>query len=102
MWFKKWFKKRPAYIPIERPRPFREVGWKPKVFVLNKDIPGVPLGTRFQQSHQSDNVYFHGFPISSERPEKDQVGIIEFEAKYVEKNPEWFCPVTDWFSTNKG
>lgn len=66
--------------------------WQPKVYILQKDMPMYGKGTRFQQTYQSDNVYFSGHPISASIPEKDQVGIIEIEADYVENNPEWFAP----------
>ena len=66
--------------------------WQPKVYILQKDMPMYNKGTRFQQTYQSDNVYFAGHAISSNMPEKDQVGIIEIEARYVENNPEWFTP----------
>lgn len=60
------------------------------VYLLKKEIPGLNIGARFQQTSQSDQVYFHGIPVEGSKPERDQVGIIEFEAKYVENNPEWF------------
>lgn len=66
--------------------------WQPKVYILKKDLPMYKAGLRFQQTYQSDNVYFAGRAISTNIPEKDQVGIIEFEAEYVENNPEWFAP----------
>jgi len=88
-----WFKKKPTYVPRPpRAEPFRKHYWKPRVYLLKKDLPGIQAGARFQQSYHSDNVYFHGIPISSEQPEKNQVGIIEFEAQYVESNSEWFTP----------
>ena len=61
-----------------------------KRYVLVKALPGIHRGAIFQQSYLSDNIYFYAIPISSNIPEKDQVGIIEFEAKYVENNPLWF------------
>ena len=66
--------------------------WQPKVYILQKDLPMYKAGIRFQQTYQSDNVYFTGHTISANIPEKDQVGVIEFEAKYLENNPEWFAP----------
>lgn len=70
-------------------RPF---DWQPKEFTLQKDLPGIRKGARFQQSYQSDNIYFLAIPISGDAPEKDQVGIIQFEAQYVENNLNWFIP----------
>ncbi|MFV2014862.1 MAG: hypothetical protein ACC656_05520 [Candidatus Heimdallarchaeota archaeon] len=91
----KWFKKKNKIITeiefghyvvkVDRP-----VMWKPKVYILQKSIPGIKPGTRFQQSYQSDNVYFYAIAISASISECDQVGIIEFEARYVENNLEWF------------
>lgn len=60
------------------------------VYLLKKELPGLSIGARFQQTHQSDNVYFHAIPVDASKTGKDQVGIIEFEARYVEDNPEWF------------
>ena len=67
----------------------RPSNWEPKVYILQKDLPNVKRGVRFTQSYYSDNVYFCAISISSSIPEKDQVGIIEFEAKDVE-NSKWF------------
>ncbi len=64
--------------------------YTPKVFILKKEMPGIRVGARFQQSFQSPNIYFFAIAISSSKPECDQVGIIRFEAQYVENNPEWF------------
>lgn len=62
----------------------------PRVYALNKDIPGVKSGARFQMSAENPFIYFHGIPISSNIKEEYQVGIICFESKHVENNPEWF------------
>lgn len=75
--------------PAVMPRFTRPIGWKPKAYILQKDLPNVKKGAIFLQTYQSDNVYFYGIPISGQIPEKDQVGIIEFEAKDVE-NSKWF------------
>lgn len=64
--------------------------YTPKVYVLKKEMPSLQIGARFQQSFSSTNIYFHAIPISSLKPEIDQVGMIEIEARYVENNPEWF------------
>lgn len=58
----------------------------PKTFILKKEMPGLPIGISFQQSAKNPNTYFYGIPVKSD----DQVGIIEFDAEYVEDNPEWF------------
>ncbi len=62
----------------------------PKVYITKKEMPGLAIGTRFQQSRQSANVYFYGIPISGRVATRDQVGIIKFESQYVENSPEWF------------
>ena len=77
-------------LHVVMPRFSRPRGWQPKIFILQKDLPNVKKGARFQQTYQSDKVYFHGIAISSQISEKDQVGIIEFEAKDVE-NSKWFA-----------
>lgn len=64
--------------------------YTPKVFILKKEMPGIQIGARFQQSFQSPNVYFFAIAMSGSKPKRDQVGIIRFEAQYVEDNPEWF------------
>ena len=73
-----------------KPIPRHPPNWRPKEFVLKKDLPNVTKGAIFQQSYQSDNIYFYGIPISSKLPKSDQVGIVEFEAENVENNPKWF------------
>ena len=71
----------------------RPPGWKPRIFSLQRPLPGIGLFNYFYQSKYSDFVYFCGIPISSDIPEVDQVGMIEFEAQYVEANPTWFKEV---------
>ena len=68
--------------------------WQPKRYRLKRGLPNVQRGSIFQQSYQSDNIYFYGIPIDSRKSEIDQVGIIEFEAKDVENNPNWFVKFT--------
>ncbi len=68
----------------------RSRDWQPKIYILQKDIPGLRAGARFRQTYQSDNVYFYGIPVDTSNPGNDQVGIIKFEARVVENNPEWF------------
>ncbi|MFH2030974.1 MAG: hypothetical protein ABIJ40_10215 [Bacteroidota bacterium] len=80
-------KKVVRFGPLVRRRTY---DWQPKVFILNKELPGIHKGARFQQSYQTDNVYFYGIPINGKIPQKEQVGIIQFEARHVENNPEWF------------
>lgn len=65
-----------------------------KVFVLKKDYPGLSAGARFQQSARNRNIYFCGIPISSQRPEEDQVGLVKLEARYV-NDSDWFEQVED-------
>lgn len=69
--------------------------YHPEVYILKKSLPGIDKGARFQQSFPSDGkIYFHGIPILSDIPESQQVGIIEFEAQYIENSPEWFVKLT--------
>ena len=77
------------------PKINRPEGWIPKVYILQKDFLSMKKGARFQQDYCSDNVYFHAISISSTIPEKDQVGIIKFEAKDIENNKEWFILSTN-------
>lgn len=94
-WIKRLFRKKnekQCAISDVSTRFSRPPFWQPKVYILQKDMPMYKAGLRFQQTYQSDNVYFAGRAISANIPEKDQVGIIEFEAEYVENNPEWFAP----------
>lgn len=75
---------------IERPH-----WWEPRMFILKTPLPGIKAGAIFRQTYQSDNIYFYGIPISGNIPEHHQVGIIQFEAQYVENNPEWFIDVVE-------
>ena len=96
-WIMKMFKKKKSNLPPSdiTPKFNRPEGWTPKVYILQKDFPSMKKGARFRQDYCSDNVYFHAISISSTIPEKDQVGIIKFEAKDIENNKEWFVLSTD-------
>ena len=93
----KWLKKKNEIITqVELGHTFyRHPMWESRMFILKKALPGIKEGAIFRQTYQSDHVYFHAIAISAEVPEKDQVGIIEFEARYVENNPEWFIDVVE-------
>ena len=85
----KWFKK-DNKVKKTVAKLLRSYNWKPKIYILKKDLPNMKKGSKFQQSYLSDSIYFCAIPVSSKKPEKDQVGIMEFEAKDIENNFKWF------------
>ncbi|KKM19554.1 hypothetical protein LCGC14_1654460 [marine sediment metagenome] len=82
--------------------------WKPGLLDILRIILGRPVflailgGSQPPVSLSTDSIktmerdfYFCAIPISSARPEEDQVGIVKLEAQHVENNPEWFEEVVD-------
>ncbi len=67
--------------------------YTPKVYTLKKPFPGCEVGSRFQQSRKSKEIYFCAIPLCLDLPEENQVSTVEVKAMDVENNPEWFQPV---------
>jgi len=58
---------------------------KPTTYILQRDIPGQPEGTRYVMHVSPDNSYeFRPVSIHGPKP--------YFPASFVENNPEWFKP----------